>query len=71
MPKVKWSPILEMEDDNGNITSYFTEIKGEIFFITQQSDGLWAIEDWDINTLKGGLKNLTSAKRYFSRYIKS
>lgn len=73
--KIDWLPILESEDDVGNITSYGTKFKGKFYWISEQPDGKWCIEikglTGEIYPLKEGLMSLTSAKRYFSRYIKS
>lgn len=71
---VDWSPILESKDDEGKITIYGTEINGKFYWISEQPDGKWCIETkgltGDIYPLKIGLMSLSSAKRYFSRYIK-
>ena len=73
--KIDWLPILESEDDIGKITSYGTKFKGKFYWISEQPDGKWCIEikglTGEIYPLKEGLMSLTSAKRYFSRYIKS
>ena len=73
--RIDWLPILESEDDVGNITSYGTKFKGKFYWIFEQPDGKWCIEikglTGEIYPLKEGLMSLTSAKRYFSRYIKS
>ena len=56
-------------------TSYGTKFKGKFYWISEQPDGKWCIEikglTGEIYPLKEGLMSLTSAKRYFSRYIKS
>lgn len=42
--EIKWTPIPESADDNGNPTSYSTEYKGEIFFISENGDGKYDVE---------------------------
>lgn len=71
---VNWMPILEMDDEDGNHTGYGTKINGEFYWITQIPDKTWNIEtrgkDGIIYPIKSNLKSITSAKRYFSIYIK-
>lgn len=72
--KTNWTPILEMDDEDGNHTSYSTKIEGKFFWITQMPDNTWSVETQDevgdIYPIKASLKSLTSAKRYFTTYIK-
>lgn len=42
--EIKWTLIPESADDNGNPTSYSTEYKGEIFFISENGDGKYDVE---------------------------
>ena len=42
--EIKWTPIPESADDNGNPTSYSTEYRGETFFISENEDGKYDVE---------------------------
>ena len=42
--EIKWTPIPETADDNGNPTSYSTKYRGETFFISENGDGKYDVE---------------------------
>lgn len=42
--EIKWTPIPESADDNGNPTSYSTKYRGETFFISENGDGKYDVE---------------------------
>lgn len=47
--EIEWTPIPETADDNGNSTSYATKYNDEMFWISQNPDGKFDIEEEDIH----------------------
>ena len=72
MTKAKWTPILEMDLDDGTHTCYCWEVDSYFCYLTQLTDDTWDVELLDKETkLMSTLANcrtLTSAKRWFTRY---
>ena len=75
-----WTPIPESADDNGNPTSYSTEYKGEIFFISENGDGKYDVESENmrhhgqtyyapINEDFSGFLSRADAEEYFADNI--
>ena len=77
--KLTWSPIEEMDLDNGQHTCYSSQdSRGNIVWTTQTSNGTWDVEisepdpefcqESKIITL-ANCKTLTSARRWIGRYL--
>ena len=47
--EIEWTPIPETADDNGNPTSYAAKYNDEMFWISQNPDGKFDIEEEDIH----------------------
>ena len=47
--EIEWTPIPETADDNGRPTSYATKYNDEMFWISQNPDGKFDIEEEDIH----------------------
>ena len=75
--KITWTPIEEMDLDNGQHTCYATTDRtGRRYWLTQIADDTWDVEMEDKSTSESGCyvtivncKTLTSAKRYAARYL--
>ena len=72
----EWIPIPEAADDNGNPTSYATKYNDEMFWISQNSDGKFDIEEKDtqgnfspINDDFSGFISRGEAEQYFEENI--
>ena len=72
MAKANWTPILEMDMDDGKHTCYAWEVDSHYCYLTQIANGTWDVELMDkktkVLTTLANCKTLTSAKRWFSRY---
>ena len=72
MTKAIWTPILEMDLDDGTHTCFCWEVVSYFCYLTQLADDTWDVELLDKETkLMSTLANcrtLTSAKRWFTRY---
>lgn len=74
--EIEWTPIPETADDNGNPTSYATKYNDETFWISQNSDGRFDIEEEDsqdnfspINDDFSGFMRRGEAEQYFEENI--
>lgn len=78
--EIKWTPIPETADDNGNPTSYSTEYRGEIFLIFENGDGKYDVESENmrhhdqtyyapINEDFSGFLSRADAEEYFADNI--
>ena len=79
--RIEWEPVLESEDDDGNITIYSTTIDGINFWISANYDSGWQIEsEFDdeilcIDNICGkaikskGFKSFNAAKNYFQAHL--
>lgn len=78
--EIKWTPIPETADDNGNPTSYSTEYRGEIFLISENGDGKYDVESENmrhhdqtyyapINEDFSGFLSRADAEEYFADNI--
>ena len=78
--EIKWTPIPESADDNGNPTSYSTEYRGETFFISENGDGKYDVESENmrhhgqtyyapINEDFSGFLSRADAEEYFADNI--
>ena len=72
MAKANWTPVLEMDLDDGTHTCYFWDTDSHFCYLTQRADGTWDVELLDKETklisTVANCKTLVSAKRWFSRY---
>lgn len=78
--EIKWTPIPETADDNGNPTSYSTKYRGETFFISENGDGKYDVESENmrhhgqtyyapINEDFSGFLSRADAEEYFADNI--
>lgn len=74
--EIIWTPILETADDNGNPTSYSTKYNDEFFWISENSEGKFDIEEEDsqgnivpINSEFSGFSSRRMAEEYFEENI--
>ena len=74
--EIEWTPIPETADDNGRPTSYATKYKDETFWISQNPDGKFDIEEEDtqgnfspINDDFSGFMRRGEAEQYFEENI--
>ena len=74
--EIEWAPIPETADDNGIPTSYATKYNDEMFWISQNSDGKFDIEEEDtqgnfspINDDFSGFISRGEAEQYFEENI--
>ena len=74
--EIEWTPILETADDNGNPTSYSAKYNDETFWISQNPDGKFDIEEEDtqgnfspINDDFSGFMRRGEAEQYFEENI--
>lgn len=74
--EIEWTPIPETADDNGNPTSYYAKYNDETFWISQNSDGKFDIEEEDtqgnfspINDDFSGFMRRGEAEQYFEENI--
>ena len=74
--EIEWTPIPETADDNGNSTSYATKYNDETFWISQNPDGRFDIEEEDtqgnfspINDDFSGFMRRGEAEQYFEENI--
>lgn len=74
--EIEWTPILETADDNGNPTSYSAKYNDEIFWISENPDGKFDIEEEDtqgnfspINEDFSGFMRRGEAEQYFEENI--
>lgn len=74
--EIEWTPIPETADDNGIPTSYATKYNDEMFWISQNSDGKFDIEEEDtqgnfspINDDFSGFMRRGEAEQYFEENI--
>ncbi len=74
--EIEWTPIPETADDNGNSTSYATKYNDEMFWISQNPDGKFDIEEEDIhgnfspiNDDFSGFMRRGEAEQYFEENI--
>ena len=74
--EIEWTPILETADDNGNPTSYSAKYNDETFWISQNYDGKFDIEEEDsqgnfspINDDFSGFMRRGEAEQYFEENI--
>ena len=72
MAKANWTPVFEMDLDDGTHTCYCWEVDSHFCYLTQQADDTWDVELLDKETKLlstiANCKTLVSAKRWFSRY---
>ena len=74
--EIEWTPIPETADDNGNPTSYATKYNDETFWISENPDGRFDIEEEDIhgnfspiNDDFSGFMRRGEAEQYFEENI--
>ena len=74
--EIEWTPIPKTADDNGNSTSYATKYNDETFWISQNPDGRFDIEEEDtqgnfspINDDFSGFMRRGEAEQYFEENI--
>ena len=74
--EIEWTPIPESADDNGNPTSYFAKYNDETFWISENSEGKFDIEEEDsqgnfspINDDFSGFMRRGEAEQYFEENI--
>ena len=74
--EIEWTPIPETADDNGNLTSYAAKYNDETFWISQNPDGRFDIEEEDtqgnfspINDDFSGFMRRGEAEQYFEENI--
>ena len=74
--EIEWTPIPETADDNGNPTSYAAKYNDETFWISQNPDGRFDIEEEDtqgnfspINDDFSGFMRRGEAEQYFEENI--
>ncbi len=74
--EIEWTPIPETADDNGRPTSYATKYNDEMFWISQNPDGKFDIEEEDIhgnfspiNDDFSGFMRRGEAEQYFEENI--
>ena len=74
--EIEWTPIPETADDNGSPTSYATKYNDETFWISQNPDGKFDIEEKDtqgnfssINDDFSGFMRRGEAEQYFEKNI--
>ena len=74
--EIEWTPIPETADDNGSPTSYATKYNDETFWISQNPDGKFDIEEKDtqgnfspINDDFSGFISRGEAEQYFEENI--
>ena len=74
--EIEWTPIPESADDNGNPTSYATKYNDETFWISENPDGRFDIEEEDIhgnfspiNDDFSGFMRRGEAEQYFEENI--